>query len=244
MPPCKGDSTEVVRGSRQPEPSDKECVIQVGATYRKNDNLNYVFEHRAVTLYSGLGSYPRLQALLEPPSHNDLAEVKFKPDTILFAASLVYHNKVYISGGTQVYHGLQSKSNTYGVEHVWSYNPTEKHWYRAGMLRNGRLKHTMSLYQDTMVVIGGISKISYKYSAGCVSKFKGVHYEGDLQEVEEYRATRQWEPIMPIDECIPKSAFDIRRHGENDPDAVLKKVLYRYSATSATWQNNVIIAGN
>ena len=246
MPPCEGINEEVVRGARQPDSTDKECVIQIGATYRKNDNLEFVFEHRSVQLYAGLtpGGYPRLQSLLEPYSHNDLAEVKYKPDTILYAASLVFKNKIYLSGGTQVYHGLKSKSNTYGVEHVWSYEPTKKIWYRAGMLKGGRMKHTMALYQDKMVVIGGVSKISYKYSSGCVKKFTGVHYEGDLQGVEVYKNERQWEHLDEIDECIPKSAFDSRRATENNPDAVTKKVLYRYGATSATWNENVIIAGN
>ena len=43
-------------------------MVQIGASYRKNDKLDFVFEHRSVQLYAGLvpGGYPRLQALLEP----------------------------------------------------------------------------------------------------------------------------------------------------------------------------------
>ena len=95
---------------------------------------------------------------------------------------------------------------------MWKYNAEKKIWGRSGYLANGRLKHIMANYYGTMIVLGGVSKISYKYSTGCAKKFRGVHFETDLQKLEEYKFTRKWEEVKNVDECIPAQAYKPELH--------------------------------
>ena len=53
VPPCYGDSKEEKAAARPPIPSDNNCVVQFGASYRFNNDVKHEFEHRSVQLYTG-----------------------------------------------------------------------------------------------------------------------------------------------------------------------------------------------
>ena len=53
VPPCYGASEEEKAAARPPIPSDNNCVVQFGASYRFNNDVTEEFEHRSVQLYTG-----------------------------------------------------------------------------------------------------------------------------------------------------------------------------------------------
>ena len=157
---------------------------------------------------------------------------------IFHAASKVYKDEFWISGGTFDVKGKDDIITS--TWNVYVYNQKTKSWNRRGKLPNARMKHIMEAYREYLVVVGGVKTIEQWYSKSCVKTFYGVHHEYRLVQEINHWDGKTWGTMPRVESppCIPDEAYNRRanrKFGENNPDALEEKIAYRYQASSAAW---------
>ena len=162
---------------------------------------------------------------------------------IFHAASKVYKDEFWISGGTFDVKGKDNKISS--THNAYVYNPKTKKWDRRGTLPNPRMKHIMDSYREYLIVVGGVETIESWYSLSCMKRYYGVHHEQRLVQDIDHWNGKTWGTLKKQQEsppCIPEEAYNRRKEkifSENNPDALEEKIAYRYQATSAPWGNRL-----
>ena len=161
---------------------------------------------------------------------------------IFHAASKVYKDELWISGGT---FDVKGKDDViYASSSVYVYNPKTTKWDKRGTLPNERMKHIMESYREYLVVVGGVKTIESWWSKSCFKRYYGVHHEKRLVQDINHWNGRWWGTLGKVESppCIPEESFNWRKKkefGENNPDALEEKIAYRYQASSASWGNRL-----
>ena len=162
---------------------------------------------------------------------------------IFHAASKVYKDEFWISGGTFDVKGKDNKISS--THNAYVYNPKTKKWDRRGKLPNPRMKHIMDSYREYLIVVGGVETIESWYSRTCMERYYGVHSEHRIVQDINHWNGKTWGTLKKTQEsppCIPEESYNRRKEkkfSENNPDALEEKIAYRYQATSAPWGNRL-----